>query len=362
MKKILLFALISLMGILTISCDTEGIHNSKKDSIVATGTHQGYEYVDLGLSVKWATCNVGAYSPEQYGDYYAWGETDTKEYYGSDNCISKYYDIDDIKGTNKDVAHVKWGGDWRMPTRSEFNELLNKCDWKLTTYKGVQGYMITGPNGNSIFLPCAGIYYWDTPIDVGESGRYWCSTYEDCLHITSTQRTTDSAWCWYGMSVRPVTHASNKWQQIEDYVSVDAVYEYYAWHITIDTVLQQLYPNAELEYGIRYYYDDGYEYTALFDGKSGLGVAYMEFSDSSIELLYSISLKNGCATEMVYWESYISLENKINSGKELSRDEKDLYNTVKKALEELEDEILSCFSGYVFVRVDGIEYKLYEIK
>ena len=116
--------------------------------------------IDLGLSVKWASYNVGATSPEQYGELYAWGETVTKErftisnypYY--DSYTESYIDIGhDIKGTNYDVAHVKWGGDWRMPTYEELKELKKKCDWKWSRFNDVNGYIVTGPNGNSIFFP-----------------------------------------------------------------------------------------------------------------------------------------------------------------------------------------------------------------
>lgn len=112
-----------------------------------SGTHNGHDWVDLGLSVKWATCNVGADNPNQPGDFYAWGETRTKEYYEG-NCETYGKWIEDIKGTERDVAHGMWGGDWRMPTQAEFEELSCNCDWELVD----DGYKITGPNGNSIFL------------------------------------------------------------------------------------------------------------------------------------------------------------------------------------------------------------------
>ena len=117
--------------------------------------------VDLGLSVKWANCNVGASSPEEYGDRFAWGETSTKtalylpEYYAFyDSSTDSYMDIGmDIKGTKYDVAHVKWGGDWRMPTYDELKELKEKCSWEYSEYKGVYGFTVTGPNGNALFFP-----------------------------------------------------------------------------------------------------------------------------------------------------------------------------------------------------------------
>ena len=141
-----------------------------------TGTHNGYSWVDLGLSVKWATCNVGANSPEDYGDYYAWGETSTKSSYTMDNCATWDKNIGDISGTYRDIAAVEWGGGWRMPTKEEFEDLLDNCDWDWITYAGVDGYKVTGPNGNSIFLPAAGYRSGEERYSGGSSGLYWSST------------------------------------------------------------------------------------------------------------------------------------------------------------------------------------------
>ena len=128
---------------------------SNNDAQVSSG-----KAVDLGLSVKWASCNVGATSPEEFGDKFAWGETETKErfelsnYLYYDSFTESYIDIGlDIKGTDYDVAHVKWGANWRMPTFDELKELKEKCDWKWGQYNGVNGYIVTGSNGNSIFFP-----------------------------------------------------------------------------------------------------------------------------------------------------------------------------------------------------------------
>ena len=139
------------------------------------GTHNGHEYVDLGLSVKWATCNVGADSPEEYGDYYAWGETRTKNFYIADNCATYNQNINDIKCSNRDVAHVIWGGNWRMPTHAEFEELTDICTWTWTTQNDKRGYKVTGPNGKSIFLPAVGYFYQDEVLDDGLEGNYWSS-------------------------------------------------------------------------------------------------------------------------------------------------------------------------------------------
>ena len=136
-----------------------------------------HEAVDLGLSVKWATCNIGAESPEEYGDYFAWGETEPKIIFSSEN--SKTYlkkDISDIAGNPEyDAATANWGGSWRMPTYIEMQELVYGCTWEWTTQGGVNGCKVTSEKtGNSIFLPAAGnrgssLYY------AGERCLYWTS-------------------------------------------------------------------------------------------------------------------------------------------------------------------------------------------
>ena len=152
--------------------------------------------VDLGLSVYWGTTNIGAEHPEDYGDYYAWGETETKPYYFWSTykfCTSSYdtltkYNTSSSYGTvdNKtalepedDVAHAKLGGNWRMPMHEEWLELRTKCTWIWTTNyngTGVQGGIVTAPNGNSIFLPAAGFWFCTDLDFVGSDGYYWSSS------------------------------------------------------------------------------------------------------------------------------------------------------------------------------------------
>ena len=176
-----------------------------------------------GLSVKWATCNVGASSPSGYGDYYAWGETATKSRYYSDNY--KYYDEssqkwikyndDDGKKVldlSDDAAHVNWGGDWRMPTYNEYEELKTMCTWTWTTQNGVYGRKVTGPNGNCIFLPAAGQYFVSNIQDRGTRGYYWSSSlwYSDSAKTFGFNSDAFSWWNtfasrrYYGNSVRAV--------------------------------------------------------------------------------------------------------------------------------------------------------------
>ena len=137
-----------------------------------------HEYVDLGLpsGTKWATCNVGANAPEEYGNYYAWGEISTKTTYTENNSKTYGENISDISGNpDYDAATANWGDEWRMPTYAEMKELDEKCSWTWTTEKGVNGFKVTGPNGNSIFLPAAGSY-----------GTELEGVNNDCFYLTST--------------------------------------------------------------------------------------------------------------------------------------------------------------------------------
>ena len=180
------------------------------------------EYVDLGLpsGLKWATCNVGATIPEEYGDYFAWGEVepkttynwDTYKYYDDSN-LTKYTSNDSktVLDPEDDAAHVNWGGAWRMPTYAEFSELKNNCTWDWTTQNGVKGYKVTGPNGNSIFLPAAGCVNGGTLNDAGSRGYYWSSPRGtgDPDYAYNVYFGSDYVnWYYYvrynGLSVRPV--------------------------------------------------------------------------------------------------------------------------------------------------------------
>ena len=126
------------------------------------------EAIDLGLSVKWASWNVGASKPEDYGGYYSWGETEEKDKYdwstykycegSKESCHPIGTNEINISGTEYDIAHVKWGDGWRMPTKDEVNELRSNCTTRWMEMNGVEGLQYVGPNGNSIFLPAAGCY------------------------------------------------------------------------------------------------------------------------------------------------------------------------------------------------------------
>ena len=142
--------------------------------------------IDLGLpsGTKWACCNVGADKPEVYGGYYAWGETEEKTDYSwgmythSDGSWDACHDLgSNIAGTKYDVAHVKWGGSWVMPSKEQRDELINNCTYEWITVNGVNGGKFTSKtNGNSIFLPAAGRRYVSDFDHVGSRGNYWSST------------------------------------------------------------------------------------------------------------------------------------------------------------------------------------------
>lgn len=185
-----------LNGILTATdSDNNPITATKKNSGTGgstTGTTMvnGHEAVDLGLSVKWATCNIGASAPEKFGDYYAFGEINTKSIYTTENSLTygvlmknlvslgiiNSYDphnpLNNHLTSAFDAATAKWGEDWRIPTYDELRELSNECTWQWTTKDGVNGYKVIGKNGNSIFIPAGGYYYGD------EDGSHFSSEQE----------------------------------------------------------------------------------------------------------------------------------------------------------------------------------------
>ena len=147
-----------------------------------TGIIDGHSYVDLGLSVKWATCNLGATTPYEFGTYYAWGEITPKLEYTKENY--KYYEGNykyraigsEIKSSEFDAVSYSWSKPWRMPTKAECQELISRCEWIWTSMNNIFGYKIKGPNGNSIFLPASGFYNFN---NTHELGLYWTSTYND---------------------------------------------------------------------------------------------------------------------------------------------------------------------------------------
>ena len=185
-----------------------------------------HEWVDLGLpsGTLWATCNIGANSPEEYGDYFAWGEITPKGSYGWTNykwcngaknkitkyCTNRTYGtVDNLRELEleDDAAYMNWGPSWRMPTYTQLMELKNNCSSTWTTMNGIKGRLFTGPNGNKIFFPAAGKKPDSSPSTVGVYGWCWsrdvcCSTYDALSY---------EAWCmgWLNDS-KPVRGLTNE--------------------------------------------------------------------------------------------------------------------------------------------------------
>jgi len=198
MKKIFLIAL-SLLFVGTVG-------NAKVNGAVGEPqTPDGVEAVDLGLSVKWANMNVGASKESGFGSYFAWGETKPKTYYSWDTYSlsrgdTKFllkYSFNDRKTRlvpADDAACANWGGEWRMPTVEEYDELVNpdNCEWEWTNKDGVNGYKVTGKKtGNSIFLPITGFrfyegvqfrairgIYWSSSLYSGNPNKAWCLEFD----------------------------------------------------------------------------------------------------------------------------------------------------------------------------------------
>lgn len=212
-------------------------------------TPSGVQAVDLGLSVKWANMNIGATSMEDYGDYFAWGETvgckggkktfneSTYKYYLSTTKKDKdgftvetkgytkyvpkskaatygydgFYDDKTVLDPEDDAAIANWGGSWRMPTKAEQDELRTKCTWEWKELNGKKGCKVTGPNGNFIFLPAAGNRYDSVLGYTNSGGAYWfslCTDYSINAYyfFFNHSGTVDwnSSYRYWGLSVRAV--------------------------------------------------------------------------------------------------------------------------------------------------------------
>ena len=166
----------------------------------------GHECVDLGLpsGIKWSTCNVGASSPSDFGEYFAWGEIQPKSEYSQKN-----YMYHDTQLTNIfDAVRLLWHGKWRMPTTNEVDELRKNCKWTQAIMNGHHGVLITGENGNSIFLPAAGVFIEKEKILVETEGRYWTSSALNngmALYFKTNDAVKEHYFRSCGLSIRPVT-------------------------------------------------------------------------------------------------------------------------------------------------------------
>lgn len=194
----------------------QNVSYDETERIFSKSKKEEHEYVDLGLpsGLKWATCNVGADIPEDYGDYYAWGERKTKKTYTIKNSVTDGEEFGEISGDSKyDVARVNWGEEWRMPTKTEVQELFDNCEWEWVTQKNVDGYKVTSKtNGNSIFLPATGYCEGKSFYNVGKSGEYWTSTphqsipnYSNSIYLDSKTIGISTGSRFFGKCVRPVT-------------------------------------------------------------------------------------------------------------------------------------------------------------
>ena len=201
-------------AVLVSPCADDGNPNTTE---VSESPTQGVEAVDLGLSVKWASCNIGATKPEEFGDYFAWGEVSPKKEYSVENSLTYAKDLEDISGDPQyDAATANWGGDWRMPTLAEYKELREKCSWKWIKLNGVKGVCVKGPNGNTIFLPATGVRGKLPVIKRNRSWAcYWTSTpFESIPNVISVLdfdrwsslfNTDTVSSRFYGRPIRPVS-------------------------------------------------------------------------------------------------------------------------------------------------------------
>lgn len=192
---------------------------------VTTGTINGHEWVDLGLpsGTKWATCNIGATKPEEYGKYYAWAEIETKSRYSWNNCKDcldntgdtwKKYKENGLQkiSSGDDVAYQTWGQKWRLPTMDEASELYKNCKVTEETVNGINGIRITGPNSNSIFLPYSGFKGEDKILNVGKEGYYWTNElfseypyHAWCMEAFGEHLNLNYKERAKGLTIRPVT-------------------------------------------------------------------------------------------------------------------------------------------------------------
>lgn len=229
-----------------------------------TASLNGHEWVDLGLpsGTKWATCNVGASTPEQYGTYFAWGELLPKDEYKSDNYLANDISLDDISGNAEyDVAAARWGGDWRMPTNTELQELSANCKWTWTELNNVKGYILTGPNGNNIFLPASGLRYGSGIFRDGTCGATWyCSSTPystsesyNLRFDESSHNAINTSYRYYGHTIRPVRDAEAEVPfttiSAEYFTDISVILKIYASSPGVDVIERGFYWGTNPELG-----------------------------------------------------------------------------------------------------------------
>lgn len=237
LKKWLIgIAVVALLGVLTLlvlSGEEEKTPGPVKETKVRKerkggsmkGTLNGHEWVDLGLpsGTRWVTYNVGAASPDEFGNYYAWGETEPKDEYIDINSLTHRKDVSWLKShgiigedglltKEHDIATIQWGEPWRMPTDAEYEELIDLCNWEFTDYKGTNGYLVTGPNNETVFIVAAGFKQGAEAEYIGDYGDYWSSTVvPDLVGAACSLGYSSKAYGrrryarFAGRSIRPVT-------------------------------------------------------------------------------------------------------------------------------------------------------------
>lgn len=197
------------------------------ESIKESGS--SIQFVDLGLSVKWGSCNIGSSNPVEFGDYFAWGETETKKLFSWETYkLASNASGGQISELNieNDAAHIKLGGNWRIPSVNDFNELLHHCTWVWTKIKGVSGYKVSskekGFTDNYIFLPPAGYIDNDTSSGIGSFGAYWSKTIAkdyslgaNYLYFNSDASGITDYYRRCGHSIRPVYVENNNEKDYE---------------------------------------------------------------------------------------------------------------------------------------------------
>ena len=224
MKKVIL-SIISAAFAANLSAQTVNVHFKNGQTIQYPSNNVDYvdfsakaadptvsagQVVDLGLSVYWASCNLGAEAPEEEGNRYSWGETKTKNSYSIDNY--SYYDNNtwqyieignQISGTEYDAATANLGSDWKIPTKNQMQELIDNCTWEWTQINSINGYKVTGPNGNSIFIASG------TSSVTGK--RYWTGDDANILYVTPNRSyiASQKEYRYEGCYIRPVTSNPN---------------------------------------------------------------------------------------------------------------------------------------------------------
>ena len=301
-----------------------------------------HEYVDLGLSVLWATTNVGAESAEEYGDYFAWGETEPKEVYswtnykwcdGTENIMTKYNATDGLKTLQPedDAAHVNWGGEWRMPTKEERDELLDKCIWTWESVNGVEGFRVTGPNGNSIFLPAAGIYietrlltkglnsYFFTSVlaDVFPKAYSWYFADKETRHRARYER------C-YGCPIRPVLPTNREvLPELEPAKRIGVFSVAKDKQVSFSQGnLQYIQSKNQWRFADNQYYYTGHRH--LQNGQIGDTVMYFGWSAKNTHAPWGISMSydaNDFKGEFLDWGTNIIQGDSANTWRSMSNDE-----------------------------------------